>query len=98
MALIVNTYYISQFKTGIVFLNKQSTKEICMTTVKDNKQWNVTRGKIKTKFGKLNDKQLDGLNGHMEKLPGLVQEVYKYDHSKAIQECKAFREAPKMTK
>lgn len=69
-----------------------------MSDVKATAQWNETRGKIKTKFGKLSDKQLDGLNGHLDKLPGIVQEVYSYDRAKAVEECKPFSEAPRMTK
>jgi uncharacterized protein YjbJ (UPF0337 family) len=68
-----------------------------MSNLKESNQWNETREKIKNKFGKLNDKQLDGLNGHIDRLPGIVQDVYNYDYSRAVEECKPFSEAPKMT-
>lgn len=66
-----------------------------MSNEKSTTQWNETRGKIKSKFGKLSDKQLDGLNGHMDKLPGMIQQAYSYDHSKAVEEAKPFTEQSK---
>ncbi len=61
----------------------------------EKKNWNELRGKIKRKFGKLNDTQLDSLQGHMDKLTSTVQKVYNYDKVKAEQECKSFTQSIK---
>ena len=58
-------------------------------------EWKQTKSKIKAKFGKLSDSDIDGLNGHMEKLPAKVQKAYDYDKVKAEKECKAFNDSLK---
>ena len=60
--------------------NKEQSKE----------EWKEVKNKIKTKFGKLSDSDIDGLNGHMDRLASKVQKVYSYDQSKAARECKEF--------
>ncbi len=64
--------------------------EKMMTSSKND--WKETKSKIKTKFEKLSDSDIDGLKGHMDQLPTKVQKAYEYDKSKAEQECKAFME------
>ncbi len=58
-------------------------------------EWKKLREKIKSKFSKLTDNDLDSLNGHMEKLQDKVQKVYNYSKDQAIQECKAFNRSLK---
>ena len=41
-----------------------------MTSTKND--WKETKGKIKAKFGKLSDADIDGLNGHMDQLTSKV--------------------------
>lgn len=64
-----------------------------MTSSKND--WKETKSKIKTKFGKLSDSDIDGLNGHMDQLQVKVQKAYQYDKDKAEQECKAFTDSLK---
>ena len=64
-----------------------------MTSSKND--WKETRGKIKAKFGKLSDSDIDGLNGHMDQLSAKVQKAYEYDKTKAEKECKDFTESLK---
>ena len=64
-----------------------------MTSSKND--WKETKGKIKAKFGKLSDSDLEGLNGHMDQLSSKVQKAYDYDKTKAEKECKVFNESLK---
>ena len=64
-----------------------------MTSSKSD--WKETRSKIKAKFSKLSDAEVEGLNGHMEQLQSKVQKAYNYDSSKAERECKVFNESLK---
>ena len=57
--------------------------------------WKEVKGKIKEKFGKLSDSDIEGLNGHMDRLQGMVQKTYNYSEDKAKQECKDFNEPVK---
>ena len=58
-------------------------------------EWKELKGKIKTKFGKLSDSEIDGLNGHMDRLQDKVQKVYGYNEDKAERECKSFNDSLK---
>lgn len=58
-------------------------------------EWRELRGMIKNKFGKLSAPQIDGLNGHMERLEATVQRVYHYDKERAASECKEFNDSIK---
>ena len=64
-----------------------------MTSSKND--WKQTKGKIKEKFGKLSDSDIDSLNGHMDQLSSKVEKVYQYDKEKAQRECKAFTDSLK---
>lgn len=64
-----------------------------MTSSKND--WKETKSKIKAKFGKLSDSDIDSLNGHMDQLPSKVQKAYQYDQAKAEQECKTFTDSLK---
>jgi uncharacterized protein YjbJ (UPF0337 family) len=54
--------------------------------------WKEVKGKIKAKFEKLSDAEIEGLNGHMDHLQSIVQKVYAYTNEKAEKECKSFNE------
>jgi uncharacterized protein YjbJ (UPF0337 family) len=62
-----------------------------MTASKND--WKETKTKIKAKFGKLSDSDIESLNGHMDQLTSKVQKAYDYDRSKAEQECRSFNES-----
>ncbi len=64
-----------------------------MTSSKND--WKETKSKIKAKFGKLSDSDIEGLNGHMDQLSSKVQKIYQYDQAKADQECKTFTDSLK---
>lgn len=64
-----------------------------MTSSKND--WKVMKSKIKKKFGKLSDSDIEGLNGHMDQLTSKIQKAYEYDKPKAELECKAFNDSLK---
>ncbi len=64
-----------------------------MTAEKND--WEETKSKIKAKFGKLSDSDIEGLKGHMDQLPVKIQKVYQYDKVKAEEESKAFTDSLK---
>ncbi|MAZ48522.1 MAG: hypothetical protein CME65_08160 [Halobacteriovoraceae bacterium] len=64
-----------------------------MTSSKND--WKQTKSKIREKFGKLSDTDIDSLNGHMDQLPAKVEKAYQYDKEKAQRECKAFTDSLK---
>ena len=64
-----------------------------MTSSKND--WKETKQRIKEKFGKLSDNDIEGLNGHMDQLQSKVQKAYSYDNIKAEQECAAFNKTLK---
>lgn len=66
-----------------------------MTHKIEGKEWILLRAKIKKKFAKLTLADIDGLNGHMDRLRSKIQKVYSYDKGKAELECKAFNESLK---
>lgn len=52
--------------------------------------WNSIKQKIKAKFGKLNDDEIEKLNGHLDQLPTRIEKLYGYSKDKAKDECKEF--------
>lgn len=54
------------------------------------KDWPELKEKIKSKFVKLSDSDVEDLNGHMDRLTSKVRNVYNYDQKKAESECKTF--------
>ena len=63
-----------------------------MLANQQKQEWKELKSKIQNKFGKLNEQDLEGLNGHMNKLTRTVQRAYGYGKNRAEQECKAFNE------
>ena len=53
-------------------------------------QWNQLRGKVKEKWGKLTDDDLDTVKGQFDQLVGIVQEKYELTRSKAEAEVNEF--------
>lgn len=53
-------------------------------------KWKQIRGKVKQRWGKLTDDQLDQISGRYEELTGLIQEKYGYTREQAKQEVDAF--------
>jgi uncharacterized protein YjbJ (UPF0337 family) len=53
-------------------------------------QWNQLRGKVKEKWGKLTDDDLDMVEGKVEQLIGVVQEKYEMTRAKAEAEVNEF--------
>ena len=53
-------------------------------------QWNQLRGKVKEKWGKLTDDNLDMVEGKVEQLIGVVQEKYELTRAKAEAEVNEF--------
>jgi uncharacterized protein YjbJ (UPF0337 family) len=53
--------------------------------------WAEVRGKIKAKWAKLSDEDIDALHGNVDKLAGQLQKQYGYPQDKAKQELKEFK-------
>jgi uncharacterized protein YjbJ (UPF0337 family) len=53
-------------------------------------KWNQLKGKAKERWGKLTDDDLDTVEGHFDKLVGVVQEKYELTRSKAEAEVNEF--------
>jgi uncharacterized protein YjbJ (UPF0337 family) len=53
-------------------------------------QWKQLRGKVKEKWGKLSDDDLDQVSGQFDQLVGLIQEKYEITRSKAEAEVNEF--------
>lgn len=60
-----------------------------------NQEWKDLKVKIKNKFGKLSDSDINGLEGHMNQLSSKVKSAYNYDQGRADKEAKAFTETLK---
>ena len=53
--------------------------------------WTETKGKIKAQWAKLNDNDIDELNGNLEQLAGKIQKVYGYGVDQAKNEYESFK-------
>jgi len=45
--------------------------------------WKQLRGQVKETWGRLTDDELDQINGHRERLAGMLQERYGYTRQQA---------------
>jgi uncharacterized protein YjbJ (UPF0337 family) len=52
--------------------------------------WKQFKGKVRTKWGKLTDDELDVIGGNREELVGKIQERYGLEKDKAEDEVKKF--------
>jgi uncharacterized protein YjbJ (UPF0337 family) len=55
-------------------------------------KWKQVKGEVKKQWGRLTDDDLQVIEGHQDKLIGLVQERYGYAREKAEQEVDNFLE------
>lgn len=55
--------------------------------------WTELKGKIKAKWAKLTDNDIDELKGNMESLSGKIQKQYGYAKEQAEKEYKHFKES-----
>ncbi len=53
-------------------------------------QWKQMRGKVKEKWGKLTNDDLDTISGQFDQLVGTIQEKYELTRSKAEAEVNEF--------
>jgi len=62
-------------------------------TPNDNTQtdWNRVRGKIKQRWAKLSDDDIDYFNGKLDAIAGKLQEKYGYSRDEAEQELASFK-------
>jgi uncharacterized protein YjbJ (UPF0337 family) len=58
------------------------------TTMQGN--WNETKGKVKTKWGRLTDDDLMQVEGHKDRLVGVIQQKYGIAREKAEQQLEEF--------
>jgi uncharacterized protein YjbJ (UPF0337 family) len=55
-------------------------------------KWHQFKGEAKVRWGKLTDDDLDQVEGHTEKLVGLLQERYGYARDHAEREVRDFED------
>lgn len=55
--------------------------------------WKQFKGKVKERWGKITDDQLDVIGGKREQLAGRVQEVYGLSKDEAEQQISAFEDS-----
>jgi uncharacterized protein YjbJ (UPF0337 family) len=46
-------------------------------------EWEQLKSRVKQRWGRLTDEQLDRINGYCDELAGLIRERYGYTHEKA---------------
>jgi len=59
----------------------------------NNEKWSDVKVKIKKKFNKLSDSDIDGVKGSIGKLTSKVEQAYNYSKDKAQTECRPFAES-----
>jgi uncharacterized protein YjbJ (UPF0337 family) len=59
--------------------------------------WKQFKGKVREKWGRLTDDQLDVINGRREILAGKIQETYGISKEEAERQIKEWESAIKMT-
>lgn len=55
--------------------------------------WKQLKGKVKEKWGKLTDDELDVIEGHKDQLAGAIQKRYGLTKDKAEQEIREFEKS-----
>lgn len=53
-------------------------------------QWHQVKGKVKAKWGKLTDDDLDVIDGRAEQLAGAIQEAYGIEKQEAERDARAY--------
>lgn len=53
-------------------------------------KWKQLRGKVRQRWGKLTNNQLDQIGGNYERLVGVVQESYGYSRERAQEQVDGF--------
>lgn len=55
--------------------------------------WQITKGKIRSKFGKLSNDDLEVIKGNLEELEGRIQKAYGYSKERAKLEYRSFKDS-----
>jgi uncharacterized protein YjbJ (UPF0337 family) len=56
-----------------------------MEMTKNNQDWNVLKGRIKTKFGKLSQDEIESFNGHLDRMSKVVTKHYTIPWKRLIE-------------
>ncbi|MBP6217295.1 MAG: CsbD family protein [Oligoflexales bacterium] len=56
-------------------------------------EWNIIKGKIKSKWAKLKDDEIECFRGNLEQLTGKLQKAYGYEKEKAEKEYSEFKKS-----
>ena len=60
--------------------------------------WNILKGKVKQKWGKLTDNDISTIDGNYDELIGHLQKAYGYDQEACEREIDSFIEESKSTR
>lgn len=55
--------------------------------------WEITKGKIRAKFGKLTNDDLEVIKGNLQELEGRIQKAYGYSKARAKLEYQSFKDS-----
>lgn len=55
--------------------------------------WAITKGKIRAKYGKLSDQDLEVVKGNLQELEGRIQKAYGYSKERAKMEYQSFKKS-----
>ena len=53
-------------------------------------KWEQIKSRVKQRWGRINDDQLDRISGYYDELAGLIRESYGYTHEKARKDVDEF--------
>jgi uncharacterized protein YjbJ (UPF0337 family) len=53
-------------------------------------KWEQIKSRVKQRWGRINDDQLDRISGNYDELAGLIRERYGYTHEKARKDVDEF--------
>ena len=53
-------------------------------------KWEQIKSRVKQRWGRINDEQLDQISGYYDELAGLIRERYGYTHEKARKDVDEF--------
>ena len=87
----INNHMGSVQETEKNALHNKTNQEPKMSTNSIQSDWTNIKAKIKTKWDKFSDKEIDGFKDNLESLSTKIQSVYGYAKDQAEKEYKEFK-------